>query len=239
MSITLSPEVLATLSDNDQMALVSTGCDTFTHDEARKLVSPEGFTTLTTTSCFEQQALENADKAKRRKQAEGYLQLAGYSFLPRTAGDKKFVNKEMPLEKASKALLLDLIEAMGTNIGEMARRLELSQETHRQISKQEPKVINVPLLGLSDAQKANCLRGSEKLQALKDCGMWQQVSDAQKAWMRKNDGYGWRCICVRRTRTGWKINLLHKKVQQRNVLYGLFEKAGVIKMQSQHMYVPR
>lgn len=48
-----------------------------------------------------------------------YVELSGYNFLPRTKGDRAYVGKTMPLDKASKALLLDLVEAMGTRIGEL------------------------------------------------------------------------------------------------------------------------
>lgn len=235
-TITITPAVLATISNvADRTAIEAAGFKTLSEKDVRDLCEDttlaELFGITKTTSAQEGTMSETTET----ETINGYLRLLDYEFLPRTKGDQKYAGAEIPLQKASKALLLDLIEAMATNIGEMqttidnqdSQRVQQAQDNAQRLVQQREKA------------KAN-LVGEAKLEALKSMGLWQQLSKAQVEWLRQ-DVRRWRGIVVSRANKGFKISF-NLPPKARKAMVAKLQQAcksadRYLKVQSSHCYV--
>ena len=187
-TITVTDEVmdLLSLEDQAQMAL-HLGAEV-SEAEVRDTISQAGCEKL-----FAHNNEEDENMTTETKTTEALLTLAGYSFLPRTKGDEKFVGKEMPLEKASKALLLDLIETQGVNIGEMESKLAAAQGIVT------TRVVESALAQTQKKQeKPSRSLGQEKHDFFKWLGWFDLMNQGQINWLKTdNANMGnkpWLCI---------------------------------------------
>lgn len=259
--ITLTPDVLGALTNPEEAeALIMTGENELSEMEVRSLISKEsadklfandedmdvdhpsglGYigdyskenemteNTTTTTTTEDKTMTNNANTTE----TTGYVTLSGYSFLPRTKSDEKYVGQEIPLNKASKALLMDLVEAQAVNIGEMQTQQE--QQDTRTIERMQERAQT-----RTSTRQDDRLKGKVKLQALRDMGL--EFSEAQERWLR-TDPRRWQAIVVKPASKGYKVSFNFEADQPRSVLVKKLvdacKAAGRFhKVQATHVYV--
>lgn len=129
--------------------------------------------------------------------------------------------------KFKKAQLAEMLVVAELRIMELEGRIQAGV-----VARAETKV-KVPAVGV--------LSGQAKLDALMHIGMFQELSESQKAWLKKNGGKNWQSLVVERTASGLKVKFNFPS-KTRGVLQGMLgvgaqKKGFVAKVQTRHVYV--